>query len=91
MLVVTVELWPGGDESRKRHLGTAKIVNDGTGTTRVGNYTATLSKWGRPNQVWKRGSFRGFRRQAYGAWDLLGGALVGLLSDRIQKAFSEVE
>lgn len=71
MIRITVELLPGGDASRARHLGTATIANDATGDARTGNYVFTLSKWGRPKVVWKRGAVRGFPRLARGPWDLL--------------------
>ena len=38
MIRVLVELWPFGDESRRRPIGEMKIWNDGTGTKKTGNY-----------------------------------------------------
>ena len=67
---VTIELVPFGI-GKPRHLGTALIANDGSGDVDVGNYVATLSKWGRPNAVWKTAEVKGFRRRKRGAWDLL--------------------
>lgn len=40
MIVIKVELWPGGFESLKQTLGTGVIFNDGTGTKSRGNYVA---------------------------------------------------
>ena len=71
MIRVTVELLPFGDETKAEHLGTAIIANDLTGDVETGNYWATFSKWGRPNQVWKRGQVVNFERQTRGPWDLL--------------------
>jgi len=86
MIRVTVELLPGGDASRARHLGTAEIANDGTGTAEAGNYVVTLSKWGRPKQAWKRGAFSGFDRKRLGPWDLLLCALISCgIGDRLTK------
>ena len=82
MIRVVIELVPYGDESQKRHLGTATIANDGTGTVQVGNYNVTLSKWGRPTQTWKRGRVEGFPRQTRGAWDLLYLALEAIVGKR---------
>ncbi len=48
MLVVKVELWSGGDRSRKKLLGTGIIANDGTGNSRVGNYDAAYGPGGAP-------------------------------------------
>lgn len=71
MIVVTVEMWQHGDPTKRRHLGTAKIANDLSGDEEIGNYRVTLSKWGRPNQVWKTGRIERFPRRALGPWDLL--------------------
>jgi hypothetical protein len=71
MIRVTVELVPFGFEENKRHLGTAEIWNDATGTLDVGNYKYRLSKWGRPDVNWKEGKVKGFPRKSRGAWDLL--------------------
>lgn len=84
MLVVTVELWPQGDRAQARHLGTATIANDGTSRSpEVGNYSVTLSKWGRPKVAWRRGIVNGFRRQRFGPWDLLFAALAACVGDRL--------
>jgi len=74
MLRITIEILPFGFEKNKRHLGTATIANDGTGTLKTGNYTYKLSKWGRPDAVWRRGHITGFPRGGRGSlgpWDLL--------------------
>jgi len=71
MIRITVELWPLGFESAKKHLGTATIANDGTGTSTRGNYTYTLSRKGSPNSTWRKGSIKGFPRKRLKAWDLL--------------------
>ncbi len=82
MIRVTVELLPGGREDRKRHLGTAIIVNDGSGDLSTGNYTVSLSKRGRPKDKWKTGSVRRFPRKRLGAWDLLYRALADTVGER---------
>lgn len=65
MVIVKIELWPHGDESRATPLGTIKITNDGTGNEAFGNYDVSLSHSGRyvtrPG-TWKRGKvLRHFR------------------------------
>jgi hypothetical protein len=40
MLVIKVELWPYGDESRAEQIATGVIANDGTGTAEVGRYVS---------------------------------------------------
>lgn len=82
MLVVTIELWPGGDQARKRHLGTARIANDGRGTLSAGDYDVTLSRCGQPNQAWRRGRVEGFPRRRLGPWDLLYRSLAATVGDR---------
>lgn len=67
MIVVKMELWPGGDETRARGLGTIIIANDGTGTGEVGHYNATASHAGkyfekRGGEIWKKGRVVNFAR-----------------------------
>ena len=85
MIRITVEMLPKGDESRKRHLGTAVIGNDGTGTRTRGNYRVRLSRRGQPDSTWKSGSVEGFPRTRLGAWDLLLFALVATIGKRMPK------
>jgi len=82
MIVVTVELWPLGDESLKRHLGIAVIANDATGTPTIGNYRVVFSKAGRPKAEWRRAAVSGFPRKRLGAWDLLYRCLKVAVGDR---------
>lgn len=82
MLVVRVELHPGGVEARKQVMGVAEIVNDGTGTATHGNYSARLLKWGPGKRVWKACRILAFPRQAQGPWDLLYHALKGTVGAR---------
>lgn len=87
MIIVTVEMIPASG-GPKRHLGTAKITNDGTGSVTAGNYDVTLSKWGQPGwglpsrALWRRGRVEGFRRKQLGPWDLLYKALVACVGER---------
>lgn len=75
MVVVRVELWPGGDRSKARLLGEARIANDGgQRTDSRGDYTVELSKFNGTG-VWKRGRVTGFPRLRLGGWDLLFRAL----------------
>jgi hypothetical protein len=56
MVVVKIELWPHGDESKKRMLGQMNIINEGTGDVVFGNYSTELlhagTYWGKPG-FWK--------------------------------------
>lgn len=91
MLRVTIELIPRGDESRKKHLGTVEISNDGTGDTRRGNYAVRLAKFGRPTHEWMRGVVRGFDRVKKGPYDLLLQCLVATVGGRNQAVLRQLE
>ena len=95
MIVVRVELWPLGNKERSRHLGTAVIANDGTGTRDRGNYHVLLGKFGEQDPerllrvksaAWRRGRVEGFPRIVQGPWDLLGRALAGTLGARMRRS-----
>ncbi len=81
MIVIRMELWPRGDRSRAKHLGTATIANVG-GSQSVGNYRAELSTRGNNPRPWRSGSVTGFPRLRLGAWDLLFRALQAIVGDR---------
>jgi hypothetical protein len=74
MIVVHIELWPKGDESRKRELGVGRITNVG-GDRRRGNYKVALLKspeYAKSEGIWRRGLVSNFPRFApFGPWDLL--------------------
>jgi hypothetical protein len=78
MLVIKIEIWPLGQESLKRELGTAYIANDISGDRTTGNYNYRLMKspeYAKRPGVWKRGRVENFPRQRLGPWDLLFRAL----------------
>ena len=75
MIVVTVEMWPGGSEERKRVLGEARIINDLSGDLLRGNYYGGVVN-GRRRSVrglkyWRVFEVRGFPRRSLNVWDLL--------------------
>jgi len=83
MLKVNIELWPYGDESKKKLIGTAIIGNDGSGTPSTGNYRAAISKrYPHISQIWKRARYMGFPRKKRNAWDLLYLILKEAVGDR---------
>lgn len=82
MVRITIELCPKGDVSNPQHLGTGYIINDAHGTKQLGNYDVVLSKRGRPKTIWKRGRVVGFKREQFGAWDLLCWELVATRGGR---------
>jgi hypothetical protein len=84
MIVVRVELWPGGDRSKAESLGEAVIINDGSGTATQGNYHFALSRRGQTakDQAWRDGQVRGFPRKRLGGWDLVYRALHAAVGER---------
>lgn len=82
MIKITVEMCPGGDETKSRHLGTAKIWNDATGNISKGNYRFWFSRRGQPKSVWKEGRIEGFPRKRLLMWDLLFRCLKDIIGQR---------
>lgn len=88
MLRVTIDLWPGDDESRKRPLGTMDIALRLDCTGVLGNYDATIYKspeYAKRPGVWKRGEVLHFPRTSKlcGPWELLALALQSCVGDRV--------
>ncbi len=78
MLVIKIELWPGGDESRASLVSEARLFNDGSHPDhpRRGNYEVRLGGQGRgAGRVWRRGRVENFARRSVGPWELLRRAL----------------
>ena len=77
MLVVKLELWPWGNESRARELGRCVIANDGEGSVTTGHYTA---EWSQPSdshfEAPAPAAIRNWPRLERSAWELLA-ALTG--------------
>jgi len=68
MVVIKIELWPHGKESRKKILGIGVITNDGTGSTKIGNYTYNFRTG---DATYMCGTVTGFPRLIKNAWDLI--------------------
>jgi len=81
MLVIKIELWPGGVAARARNMGTMFICNVG-GTKQSGNYEVMLAKWGKPTVPWRVGVVRGFPRLSGSPWDLMKRAIVAASDHR---------
>ncbi len=66
MIVVKMELWPGGDKSKARPLGVIMIANDGTGDAESGDYLVEASHagkyFGKRKEPYKSGKVKGFLR-----------------------------
>lgn len=85
MVVIKIELWPLGNETKATELCRAHIINDCTGTTNIGNYIVRLMKRKNTAEIWRSGRIEGFPRLAesgLGEWDLLYRALRALVGDR---------
>lgn len=91
MIVIKVEMWPGGNESRAQEFARATITNQISTTQQtgghLGDYVIHLSGgiWGRPEcqkRIWRSGRVFDFNRRSRGIWDLLYLGLRGLVGDR---------
>ncbi len=91
MIVVKVEMWPNGDESRAVEFGRMVIINQEQTTIKsqghYGDYKVELrgGVYGRTDlyqKLWKRGKVEGFPRKTRGLWDLMFVALRGLVGRR---------
>ena len=80
MLVIRIELWPHGNETRRKTVATGFIANSGTGTPTQGNYRVELSD--ALGRRWRTGTIEGFPRKRLLAWDLLTRALYSVLGGR---------
>jgi hypothetical protein len=95
MLVLRVEMWPGGDVTKKRTIGLAALALQGVTPEGVRSYVVKLFKapeFGGPATdeavlsdpaVWRQGVVTGHVAGPRGTWDLIGGALKVLLSERL--------
>lgn len=66
MVVVKIEVWPHGREEDRYTIGEARIINDCTGTTELGNYGVELKHAGKfygKSGIWKRGRVVGHQRE----------------------------
>lgn len=77
MIVIKLEMWPGGYEANKYELGRAYLWNDGKGTTARGNYDGAIMRKGdaRPphlaGAITRTGQVRGYPRLSYTVWELI--------------------
>jgi hypothetical protein len=75
MVVVKIELWPGGSEEHKEEIGSMKITNKGaTEDGKFGRYFYELfksKKYSKSEGVWKKGEMHWFPRLTRGPYDIL--------------------
>lgn len=69
MIRVDVTLYPHGNSSRSRAIGSMLIFNDGTGSKSKGNYKYTMST--EKTENYKNGKVTGFQRLNNNVWTLI--------------------
>lgn len=69
MIVITVEMWPGGKKQGRYLLGTAIVSNIGGGTKARGDYQYGLAL--KTARVWRDGEIKNFPRSKRNVWYLL--------------------
>ena len=82
MIVVKIELWPGGDPGRCREIGRMTLTNLGTGTEYRGNYIARVMRRGTEETVQREAAIEGHARKAAPIWHLVQKALDGAFGRR---------
>jgi len=84
MIVIKVELWPFGEESKKRDIARAVIGNDGTGSYDMGNYDARFYTIASTNGVesilWQSRVVKFSRKET--VWSLIKQALKGYIESK---------
>ncbi len=73
MIVVFVEVWPKGNQSKAKTLGMAMVKNDATGSNTHGNYRVELV--GKTNRYRRQAVVADFPRKSRSVWELLRRAL----------------
>lgn len=85
MIVVKIELWPHGDETKRKDLGYAAIALNAVSEDRkIGNYDVALSHNGNffdKEGIWKSGQVIGHNR-GDSVFVLIGHAIINALSTK---------
>ncbi len=76
MIVIKIELWPMGFESRKRELGRMLIRNRG-GTQKRGDYGVQVLRKGSTSKALRECRVEDYPRESYNIWRLIYRALKG--------------
>lgn len=61
MVRVTIEVWPFGKKEDSKVTHIIDVINDGTGTVKIGNYLYNIT--GEDGELIKRGTITRFRRK----------------------------
>lgn len=85
MLVIKIEMWPGGSFSRRREIGRMYIANTGEGTLDRGEYVAKVCRKGshesddprhfEKGPFTRTGEVKDYPRKSYNVWRLVTRAL----------------
>jgi hypothetical protein len=80
MLVIKIELWPGGNGQKAQEIGRLHIINRGDhpDTPRRGNYAVKLLRRGSRTSVTRTAEVNDYARLAYPVWKLVRKALEAL-------------
>jgi len=90
MIVVRVELWPGGNPNAKVDLGAATISNVSS-LAPISAYHVRLLKGAaysrRPGEVWREGEVAAFPRadKRFGPWELIALGLEATVGDQVAR------
>jgi hypothetical protein len=73
VIVVKLEMWPFGDETKAYPLGRTYIWNTGSGGTKIGNYAAAVCKKGSVDRSkpLRTGFVDEYPRLSYNVWRLI--------------------
>lgn len=76
MIVIKIELWPNGFESRKKEIGRMHITNKGTSKEpNRGDYKVEIMRRGTTDIVQKESEVINYPRKSYSVWVLIHRAL----------------
>jgi hypothetical protein len=78
MIVVKIELWPKGFESKARELGRMHLTNQFVRSVlnpKRGDYKVEVMRRGTKDKVQREGVVKDYPRQAYNIWRLVARAL----------------
>lgn len=77
MIIVTVEMWPGGDKDEAYLLAVAVLTNDQTGSTTRGDYDCGLFL--KSKRIWRKTHIAQYPRAKLNVWHLIKRMLEGVL------------
>jgi len=97
MIVLKIELWPGGDETRSKEIGRTYVYNDG-GTHDRGDYKVRVARKNAPTDLLSRaiieanpkvilrtGEVKDYPRLSYNVWRLMIRALLSAFPEEKAK------